>query len=139
MKEKPWHVEKSLLVENVFDGVKVFPCEKLPWWRKNLGLWKPSLMNEFVETFLDERNIYAWGKCSWWRKNLGLWKKTSLIKENSLLVENLFDEGKTLACWKLPWRTEYLCLGKTFLIKEKSWLVENFVDGGKVFACEKHP
>ena len=80
-----------------------------------------------VETFLDEWNIFASGKFSWWSKNIGLWKKTSLIKENPLLVENLLDEGKLLACDKFldeekisicakpPWWSKNIGLLKSFI------------------------
>ena len=94
MKEKSWLVE-----ENFLDKGKFFACGKLPWWRKNLCLWKASLMKEkpsLVESFLDEQNIFAWGKLPLWRKNLWLCK-TFLMKENSWLVEKFCYCGKIIA------------------------------------------
>ena len=94
MKEKYWLVE-----ENFLDKRKFFACGKLPKWRKNLCLWKASLMKEkplLVESFLDEQNIFAWGKLPLWRKNLWLCK-TFLMKENSWLVEKFCYCGKIIA------------------------------------------
>ena len=93
IKEKPWLVEKYLLVEYFFEGKsflvknfldegKTLVCGKLPWWRRNLGLWKTSLMKE--KSWLLEENFFE-------KKNLCLWK-TSFMKEKYLLMVNVLDE-----------------------------------------------
>ena len=76
IKRTSWLVEISLLVKNFIDEEKIFlenflnegkifVCGKLPRLRKNLCLWKTSLMKEkslLVENFLDEGKIFACGK-----------------------------------------------------------------------------
>ena len=38
--------EKYLFLENFVEEGKIFAWGKLPWWRKDICLWKTSLMKE---------------------------------------------------------------------------------------------
>ena len=75
IKEKPWLVEKYLLLEYFFEGKsflvknfldegKTLVCGKLPWWRRNLGFWRKTS---------SRKKIFACGKLPSWRKNICLW------------------------------------------------------------------
>ena len=108
----------------VFYEYEAFPCQKIPWSRKNFSLWKTSLI---VESFSGEKII-------WSRKNLCLWK-TSLILENVLDNEKYVSGKKKY--WKLLWLWRNTCLWKASLIMEISLVLEHFFNPGKVFACVK--
>lgn len=99
----------------VLYGCKIFTCEKILGWWKNLFWEEISLCLQksslIVKKSLDCGKIFASGKLPWsWR--------ASLIVEKFVLVENFFDCGKIFSCWKIALEN-----------------LENFLDCGKVFAC----